>query len=57
MKKMLCAFPQARITAKKALQHPYFYMISQDVNKVGSESPAKEVKNFNTVLQNLTDYR
>ena len=57
MKKMLCAFPQARTTAKKALQHPYFYLFNQENPKSGSESPSKENKNYTNVLQNFTDYR
>ena len=54
---MLCAFPQARITSKKALQHPYFFISNPDTLKIASEGPLKEPKNFNNVIQNLTDYR
>lgn len=56
LKKMLCAFPQARITSQKALLHSYFLSYHEEP-KVAHESPAKEPHIFNNVIQNLTDYR
>ncbi len=53
---MLCAFPQARISSKKALKHPYFYL-NEEIPKIPTEIPVKEPQNFNNVIQNLYDYR
>lgn len=54
LKKMLCAFPQARISAKKALQHPYFYGVSED--KKGNMSPSEYPKHLKLAQDNLNDY-
>lgn len=57
LKKMLVAFPQARISAKKALQHPFFQNnIKEKKAFEMDEAPIEFPKHLQIALENLADY-
>lgn len=51
---MLLAFPQARISASRALIHPYFNILASDQETItkGDEYP----KHLQIVKENLAEY-